>query len=141
MKHLSNYSYTEDDDEFYDRALDNYPDHDPVKPRRGVRWAGPVNGSTPPYTQEEVNEIIKQGRDRPRPLTHDETELVRQNRRKARADLAAMEEWYRTECRDTETRHHLPMGTSSYGFYPRKSNDAILQGVELSDSFWKPVIW
>jgi len=137
--------HNEDDNAFYERAIVNYPDHDPVKARKPTRWAGPVNKTTPAYTQEEVNEIVKQGHDRPRPLTHDETELVSKNRRDARGDLAAMESWYRTECRDNDQKRAMlrryPTGTANYGHEPRKSDDGILRGIELSDQFWQPVVW
>jgi hypothetical protein len=141
--------YSDDDNAFYARAVANYPDHDPVKARKATRWAGPVylqdQTRKNSYTQEEVNEIVKQGRDRPRPLTHDETELFNTNRREARGDLAAMESWYRTECRDNDQKRAMlrryPTGTANYGHEPRKSDDGVLRGIELSDQFWQPVVW
>lgn len=147
--------HDDDDNEFYDRAAENYPDHDPARPRRTTTWAGPVLVWPPditdtsrfedPYTQEEVNDVVKQGRDRPRPLTHEQTELVNKNRREARADLAAMEQWYRAECRDNNQKRTMlrryPTGTANYGHEPRKSDDSSLRGIDFGDQFWQPVIW
>ncbi len=53
----------------------------------------------PPYTKRQLDDIIRQGKDRPRPLTHDETTRAADNRRVARGDLLAMETWYRFNCR------------------------------------------
>jgi len=137
--------YGEEDNAFYSRAIGNYSDHDPVRPRKAAIWAGPVNGITAAYTQEEVKEIEKQGRDRPRSLTHEQTELVNQNRREARADLAAMEQWYGAECKDNDQKRMLkrryPTGTANYGHGPRKSDDQRLRGLELGDQFWQPVVY
>lgn len=169
-----------EDNEFYDRARVNYPDHDPAKTRKATVWAGPlfINrvdpgevkliGQWPPanikeaheavmrfadsgtegqdaYTQEEVNEIVKQGRDRPRSLTHEQTELANKNRREARADLAAMEQWYSAECKDNDQKRFMlrryPTGTANYGHGPRKSDDQRLQAIELGDQFWQPVVY
>lgn len=52
----------------------------------------------PAYTGAEVAAIIKQGRERPRPLTADETSLVARNRAQAAGDAAAMERWYSEQC-------------------------------------------
>jgi hypothetical protein len=78
--------------------------------------AGPVRvtrpGSAvdvqPAYTKRERDAIIRQGKDRPRALTHDETTLATANRRRAREDSLAMEVWYRYNCRgpyDFKARH------------------------------------
>jgi len=145
--------YSDDDNAFYARAVVNYPDHDPARAHRATRWAGRariVNADgeityQDPYTQEEVKEIDKQGRDRPRPLTHDETELFVKNKREARGDLVAMEAWYRTECKDNDKKRTMlrryPSGTAHYGHEPRKSDDGVLRGTELGDEFWQPVVW
>jgi hypothetical protein len=61
----------------------------------------------PPYTNSERNAIIKQGRDRPRPLSLDETTRAAKNRRVDRETRLAMEVWYRTQCiRNGHTSDH-----------------------------------
>ncbi len=89
------------------------------------------------YRPAELAAVILQGKDQPRPLTHDETELARKNRRAARADLAAMEEWYRAELKETDPKapaiRRYPTGTSHYGWAPRRGPDPV--------PVWKPVVW
>lgn len=77
--------------------------------------AGPVritkaDGSQkiqPAYSDEEVAAIVRQGRERPRPLTHDETIRAANNRRISREDSLAMEYWHLVTSvgtRDSKTR-------------------------------------
>jgi len=135
--------HNEDDNAFYARAVVNYPDHDPVRTRKPTRWAGPVRyvnadgevAYQEPYTQDEVKEIDKQGRDRPRSLTHDETQLTYKNRREARADLAAMEEWYRTQLKETVKGRDLEHARGDL-------EDLTLLGIDEDlYGFWRPIVW
>lgn len=50
-----------------------------------------------PYTNAEVAEIIRQGRDNPRRLSMKEAKLAAKNRAAANADLRAMESWATSE--------------------------------------------
>ena len=62
--------------------------------------AGPVAtlyAHEDPYTDSEVSEIIRQGRDNPRRLTMKQSKLAAANRAKANADLRAMEAWAAAE--------------------------------------------
>lgn len=128
MKHLHEFAYTEEDDAFYARAIKNYPDHVTMTPKHNYKegWAGPVNGTTPAYEPDELEDIIRQGRDRPRPLTYVEDELARRNRRIAREDLAAMEDWYRSEIK-TKRQRSGP-------------EDEALSNI-VSEDVWRPVAW
>ena len=59
---------------------------------------GPRTEGTAVTNPSYVQDTIRQGRERPRPLTLEETQLAAKNRRIAREDLAAMEAWYRAQC-------------------------------------------
>ena len=126
---LSEYAYTEEDNAFYERALVNYPSKTQTFSKRKFKEgdAGPVNGVTPPYDMGELQDIIKQGRDRPRPLTYVENELVKKNRRIARDDLASMEDWYQNEIRTKKHRGG--------------PEDETVESIVVDDDFWKPFAW
>jgi hypothetical protein len=114
---------------------ENMPDthgwREHTQPRREYHEfdAGPVNGILgSSYTRAEVAAIHQQGRDRPRALTHDETERVKKNRQIAREDLAAMENWYNSQIR-------LPKHKAG-------PEDMTLDRIEVSDEdIWKPFAW
>lgn len=58
---------------------------------------GEAWGSALPYTRGELIEVIRQGRERPRPLTAAETALADKNRAIAYEDAMALEDWARTD--------------------------------------------
>ena len=126
---LSYYRYTEEDNAFYERAKVNYPDATETFPTREFRevYAGLVNGVGLAYDNEMLQDIIRQGRDRPRPLTYEEDELARKNRRIARENLAAMEDWYRQEIKVSRKRGG--------------PEDETVTGIVVGDDFWKPFSW
>lgn len=47
-----------------------------------------------PHDPKSLREVVKQGHERPRPLTADETSLVNRNRTKHVEDRQSMEAWY-----------------------------------------------
>ena len=131
----------EQDVEFYARAVVNYPDHKPVsKPVDSlpsvVRITDADGNVTekPAYTVKELSAIIDQGDKRPRPLTHDELELSRKNRRAGRADLKSMEAWYRSELRESKKGKRLQRARGG-------PEDQTLKGIELGDTLWNPIQW
>ena len=136
-------AYDEADNAFYERAIENYPDHSPAL-KRERRVCGPVRSGSkrqPAYKEKRVNEIVKQGRDQPRPLTYDETEVARKNRQAARGDLAAMEVWYRAEIKETrKSKKALEIERDRWKKDVVTGDDA-LRGVEMGDAFWMPVEW
>jgi hypothetical protein len=66
----------------------------PVTIRRDGKFEKRVGS----LTKSERKAAILQGRDRPRPLTHDETARAAENRRVDREDRLALEVWFRTSC-------------------------------------------
>jgi len=133
--------YGQEENEFYARAVVNYPDHNPVR-EVVTSGAGPVTvkrdgkviKTVAPYTQKELGAIIEQGSRRSRPLTHDETVLARANRGAARGDLVAMEAWQRGEMRESTKGKRLQRARGG-------PEDQTLKGVELGDTFWNPIEW
>jgi len=132
--------YGEEENQFYARAIVNYTDRTPArKPADSLPGDVRVtrDGKTKKvkaYTAKEVSALIDQGSKRPRPLTHDETELAKKNRRAARADLAAMEQWQRGEARETVKGKRLQKARGG-------PEDKTLKGIELGDTFWNPKVW
>lgn len=90
--------------------------------------------TVPAYDRKRLKEVIQQGRKKPRPLTHDETEMVDANRRRARDDLAAMEAWYRAELKE-------PLGQESLSAVRGGPVDETLEGITLGDTLWKPITY
>ena len=134
--------YSKEENEFYARAIVNYPDRTP-NPKVVTSGAGPVTVKGPdgkviktvaPYTVKELGAVIEQGSRRPRPLTHEETVKVRANRTAARGDLVAMEAWQRGEMRESTKGKRLQRARGG-------PEDKTLKGVELGDTFWNPVEW
>jgi hypothetical protein len=134
--------YGEEENEFYARAVVNYPDHNPVRevvvsgcgPVTVKRSDGKVIKTVAPYTLKELSAVIEQGSRRARPLTHDETETAKKNRTAARGDLASMETWQRGEMRESTKGKRLQRARGG-------PEDQTLRGVELGDTFWNPVEW
>jgi hypothetical protein len=87
-----------------------------------------------PYRAAKRAEAIRQGKDRPRPLTFKENELVRKNRRIARENLAAMESWYRAEVKE-------PLSGAALRSVRGGPEDKVLKGITFGDKFWKPRVW
>jgi len=170
--------YTQEENEFYERAEPNYDRRVPHAENGYMNESGPVRVSrvnvdaareaglwppagieeareaharfpdgdsteTPSLKEKEVNDITKQGRDRPRPLTHDETELSRVNRRQAKGDLIEAEKWYRRECRDNSSTKEKSRArrAHSLGRNARGDFDTTLTGVTHGDAVWKPIAW
>lgn len=133
--------YSSADVEFYRRAIVNYPDRNEAR-EAPTSGAGIVTITTKdgkvktkkPYSPKDLASIIQQGSQRPRPLTHDELERSRAGRRAARGDLQAMEQWHRSEARESTKGRRLQRARGG-------PEDKTLNGIELGDTFWNPVEW